>query len=184
MLEFSLDELARIYREEKSSRDLLEIPDDFFQNAGRYISQLNFELRRSDSVRKELLQEELRSVVFMVQEIYFTRVFKAAGKTVQGLVPMPLTDRERDAFSAIRQSLGSLQADLIRSVVSGTVELAVPQDINNALMLFLVDFDEKIVGTDMRNYGPFKSGEVVSLPVQNAEMLARHGLARKIVVKI
>ena len=184
MIDFSLDELARIYREEKSSRDLSEISDDFYQSAGRYISQLNFELRRSDSIRKDLLQEELRSVVFLVQEIYFTRVFKAAGKTVQGLAPAPLTEREREAFSAIRQSLEGLHADLVQPIVSGTVEVATPQNITNSLMLFLVDFGEKIVGSDMRSYGPFRSGEVVSLPSQNAEMLARHGLGRKIVVKI
>ncbi len=183
MMDFSLDDLARIYREEKSSRELSEMPDEFYQGVGRHISQLNFELCRSDSIRKELLQEELRSVVFMVQEIYFTRVFKAAGRTLQGRAPVPLIDRERDAFSSIRQSLESLQADLIQPIVSGTVEVAAPRSITHSLMLFLVDFGEKIVGADMRSYGPFRSGEVVSLPIQNAEMLARHGLARKIAVK-
>lgn len=184
MIEFSLDELAKIYREEKSSRSLSEMPDDFYQDVGRYISQLNFELRRAEGFRKELLQEELRSVVFIIQEIYFTRVFKAMGKIVQGSQPVPLIDRERDAFSSIRQSLEKLQTDLIQPIVSGKVEVAAPQNITNSLILLLVDFGEKIVGVDMKSYGPFKSGEVVSLPSQNGDMLARHGLARKITVKI
>ncbi len=183
MIDFSLDELVRAYREEKTSRDLADIPDDFYQSVGRHVSQLGFELRRSDPLRKELLVEELRSVVSMVQEIYFTRVFKAMGKAAQGQPAAPLTERERDAFSEIRQSLEKLQGDLVRPVVSGNVELAAPQNITNSLMLLLVEFQDRIVGADMRSYGPFAAGEIASLPGPNADMLARHGLARKITVK-
>ncbi|MFH1820952.1 MAG: hypothetical protein ABH852_00700 [Methanobacteriota archaeon] len=183
MNDFSLDELARIYREEKTSRELTEVPNDFYQSAGRYISQLNFELKRSDSLKKELLQEELRNVVFMVQEIYFTRVFKAMAKIAQGQVPALLMEGERYAFSEIRQSLEKLQADLVQPSVSGKVELAAPQSITNVLVTMLADFHEKIVGADMRSYGPFHKGEVASIPAPNADMLARHGFARKIAVK-
>ena len=184
MMDFSLDELVRIYKEEKTSRDLAEISDDFYQIAGRYISQLNFELKRSDSLRGELLQEELRNVVFMVQEVHFTRVFKAMSKIAKGQPPAPLIERERYAFSEIRQSLEKLQADLVQPAVSGKVEVAAPQNITNALMIILADFQEKIIGADMRSYGPFLSGEVASLPVPNADMMARHGIARKIAVKV
>lgn len=184
MIDFSLDELAKLYKEEKISRDLAEIPDDFYQIVGRYISQLNFELKRSDSLRREFLQEELRSVLLMVQEIHLTRVFKAMSKTVQGQMPNPLIERERYAFSEIRQSLERLQADLVQSAVSGKVEVAAPQNITNALIIMLADFQEKIVGADMRSYGPFLKGEIASLPAPNADMIARHGIARKIAVKV
>ena len=184
MMDFSLDELARIYKEEKTSRELVEIPDDFYQIAGRYISQLNFELKRSDSLRRELLQEELRNVVFMVQEVHSTRVFKVMSKMAQGQSPAPLIERERYAFSEVRQSLEKLQADLVQPAVSGKVEVAAPQNITNVMMIMLADFQEKIIGADMRSYGPFLSGEVASLPAQNADMMARHGFARKIAVKV
>ena len=184
MIDFSLDELVRVYREEKTSKELVELPDDFYQIVGRYVSQMGLELRRSNALRKELLEEELRSVVLMVQEVYFTRVFKAMGKVAHSQQAAPLLERERDALSEIRQSLEKLRMDLIQPVVSGKVEVAVPQDITHGLMLMLVEFRDKIVGADMRSYGPFAAGEIASLPSPNSDMLIRHGLARKITVKV
>ena len=41
-----------------------------------------------------------------------------------------------------------------------------------------------IVGDDLRQYGPFKEGEVTSLPKRSAELMVKHGFARKIEVKV
>jgi len=184
MMNFSLEELARVYREEKTSRELVEIPDDFYQSVGQYISRLNLELNRSDSIKRELLLEELRSVVFMVQEIHFTRILKAMSMAVQGQIPAPLIERERYAFSEIKQSLERLHSEMVQPAISGKVEVAAPLNITNALSIMLSDFGERIVGADLRSYGPFFKGEIVSLPSANADMMVRHGLARKIAVKV
>lgn len=183
MINFSLDELVRLYKEEKTSRDLVEISEDFYQSVAKHISQLTSEIKRAGSPVRELLHEELRNVVFMVQEIHLTRVFKAMNKMVQGYPPAPLIDRERYAYSEIRQSLEKLQADLVQRAISGKVEVAAPPNITNVLLLMLADI-EKIVGADMKSYGPFVKGEIASLPTANAEIIARHGMARKIVVKV
>ncbi|MBS7621824.1 hypothetical protein KEJ32_06920, partial [Candidatus Bathyarchaeota archaeon] len=37
-----------------------------------------------------------------------------------------------------------------------------------------------IVGLDLKTYGPFKAEDVASLPVENAEMLVKRGLAQRI----
>lgn len=184
MIDFSLDELVRIYKEEKTSRELVEIQEDFYQSVARHVSQLAFEMKHADSIKRDLLQEELRSVVFMVQEIYLARVLKAMNKTTQGHPPAPLIERERYAFGEIRQTLEKLQADLVQPALTGKVEVAAPPNITNVLLMMLADFHEKIVGTDMRSYGPFVKGEIASLPAPNVEMMARHGLARKITVKV
>ena len=34
-----------------------------------------------------------------------------------------------------------------------------------------------IVGVDLKTYGPFKSEDVASLPIENARVLIRQGLA-------
>ncbi|MBC7099134.1 MAG: DNA replication complex GINS family protein [Hadesarchaea archaeon] len=183
MINFSLEELVRIYLEEKSSRELIEIPDDFYQNVGRHVSRLNSELGRSDGVRGELLREELWSVVFMVQEIYFTRLVKAMAAVVRGQAPAPLIERERYAFTEIRQILEKLQAEILQQTISGKVEVTIPGRITNVLCIMLSDFREKIVGVDLKSYGPFAKGEIASLPAPNAEIMVKHGLARRITVK-
>ncbi len=181
---FSLEGLVRIYKEEKISMELVEISDDLHQMVAKHVSQLTHELKHADSFRKELLQEELRNVVFMVQEIHFARVSKTLSITTQSRLPDQLIERERCAFREIRQILEELQADLVRPAVSGKAEVSAPPNITNVLLLVLTDVPEKIIGIDMRSYGPFTEGEVVNIPEPNAEMMARHGLARKITVKV
>lgn len=183
MINFSLEELVRIYQLEKSSRELAEISDDFYKGIGRHISRLNAEISRSDAMRKELLQEELRSVVFMVQEIYFIRLVKAMGTVLRGHAPTPLIERERYAFSEIRQLLERLYSEMVHPALSGKVEVTVPERITNTLCIMLADFREKIVGADLKTYGPFAKGEIASLPALNAEIMVKHGLARRITVK-
>ncbi|MGC8816645.1 MAG: hypothetical protein ACP5PX_02370 [Candidatus Hadarchaeum sp.] len=183
MINFSLEELVKAYREEKSSRELAEISDDFYQSVGRHISSLNAELSRADAVRKELLRGELRSVVFMVEEIHFTRLVKAMAAIARGEAPAPLIERERDAFGEIRRTLERLYAEMVQPAISGKVEVTAPQRITNTLCILLADFRERIVGADLRTYGPFTKGEIASLPALNAEIMVKHGLARRITVK-
>ena len=184
MIDFSLDELVRIHRGEKTSRELTEIQEDFYQSVARHTSRLAFEIKHADSIKRDLLQEELQSIFFMVQEIYLARVLKTMNKIIQGHPPAPLIERERYAFGEIRQILEKLQADLVQPALTGKVDVAVPPNITNVLLMMLADFPEKIVGVDMRSYGPFVRGETASLPAPNAELMAKHGIAKKITVKV
>ncbi len=183
MTDFSLDELVAVHRDEKTSRGLVELPEDFYLRAGRYISQLLFEIKRGDSLRQKLLGEELKNVVTMVMEIHLTRVLKGMNKIVNGKLPAPLIDRERYAFSEIRQALEKLHDDLIKPAITGRIALTAPPDLTNSLVLLLVDIPEKIMGADMRGYGPLSKGEITSIPASNAEIMIRHGAARKIAIK-
>jgi len=37
-----------------------------------------------------------------------------------------------------------------------------------------------IICTDLQHYGPFKEGDVVEIPRQNAKILIRHGIADEV----
>lgn len=184
MIDFSLDKLVNVFREEKTSKELVELSEEFYQDVAKYISRLTFELKRGDVVRRELLQEELRNVVYMVQEIHLARVFKALDKIARGRLPSPVLERERYAFSEMRQILEKLQAEIVYPAITGKVAVAPPHERTRILLLMLADIHEKIVGVDMRNYGPFSKGEVVTLPEPNAEAMIKHGVARKIGAKV
>lgn len=183
MKDFSLEELVKLYRDEINSLEMVDLPDDFYQNIARHISQLNFEIKRGDGLRQELLKEELRNVALMVQKIHLTRVIKAIDRVTQDRLPGQLIERERYAFSEIRQSIEKLQADLVQPAISGEVDVPVPPELTNVLLMMLVDVPE-IPGVDMRSYGPFVKGEIASIPAKNADLMVRHGAARKVAVKL
>lgn len=184
MTDFSLEELSRIYRDEKTSRDLIELPEDFYQSVAKHISQLTSELKHGDKLRQELLLEELKNITFIIQEIHLARISKAMDKINQGYIPSPLLERERYAFNEIQQSLEKLQADLVYSTITGKISISAPLELTNILLVMLIDVSEKIIGADMREYGPFIKGEIANIPAQNAEMMIRRGVAKKITVKI
>lgn len=183
MVEFSYDDVKRVWLAEKASRELVEIPEEFYQNVAKYLAQLNLELKRSEPLRGELLHEELQNVFQMVQEIYLSRTLKAIDEVAQGRLPDSLLERERYAFNEIRQSLEKLCADLIPPAITGSAELAAPREITNVLLIMQAEVPT-IVGDDLRQYGPFKKGEISSLPRRSAELMVKHGLARKIEVKV
>ena len=183
MVEFSHDDVKQVWLAEKTSRELVEIPEEFYQNVAKYVAQLNLELKRSEPLRGELLQGELQNVFQMVQEIYLSRTLKAIDEVAQGGLPDPLLERERYAFSEIRQSLEKLYAELVSPTITGRAELAAPREITNVLLIVQAEVPT-IVGDDLQQYGPFKRGEITSLPRRSAELMVKHGLARKIEVKV
>lgn len=183
MAEFSYEDVKCTWLAEKTSRRLAEIPEEFYQNVAKHVAQLNLELKHSEPLRGELLREELRDVFRMIQEIHLSRVLKAIDEIAQGRLPAPLLERERHTFSEIRQSLEKLYAELVSSTMVGKAGLVVPREITNALLIMQAEVPP-IVGDDLRQYGPFKKGEIVSLPKRSAELMVKHGLARKIDVKV
>lgn len=183
MVEFSYDDVKQVWLAEKTSRELMEIPEEFYQNVAKYVAQLNLELKRSEPLRGELLQEELQNVFQMVQEIYLSRTLKTIDEVAQGKLPDTLLERERYAFNEIRQSLKKLCAELIPPTITESAELAAPREITNVLLIMQAEVPT-IVGDDLRQYGPFKKGEIASLPRRSAELMVKHGLARKIEVKV
>lgn len=183
MVEFSYENMKQAWLVEKTSRKLAEIPEEFYQNAAKYVAQLNHELKHSEPIRGELLREELRNVFRMIQEIHLCRVLKAIDEIAQGRLPPPLLERERHTFSEIRQSLEKLYAELVSSTMTGKAGLMAPREITNVLLIMQAEVP-LIVGDDLRQYGPFKRGEIVSLPKRSAELMVKHGLARKIEIKV
>lgn len=184
MTGFSLEELFGVFRQEKASRGLTELPEEFYKDVAKYISRLTFEIKHGDPIRRDLLQEELENVVYMVQEIHLTRVLKALDVIARGRLPSPALEQERYAFSEMRHVLDRLQAEVVSPAVAGEVEVEPPHERTHVPMIMLADIPERIVGVDMRNYGPFYRGEVVTLPEKNAEAMIKHGVARRIAVRV
>ncbi|HID60855.1 MAG TPA: hypothetical protein EYP46_03230 [Hadesarchaea archaeon] len=174
----------RVYQDEKTSRDLIELPEDFYRSVAGHISQLISELKHGDELRRRLLLEELKSVASMTQEIHLTRVSKTMGRIDRGRPPAQLLERERYTFNEIRQSLERLQSDLVYSIIAGKISTPAPLELTNTLLTVLIDVPEKIICVDMRGYGPFTKGEIANIPTQNAEMMVRRGVAKKIAVKV
>jgi len=182
MRNLTFEGIKNVLTEEKSTRGLVDLPDEFYSNVGRYVTELSREADRGEAVRQDILKEELHRVLQMVQEIHMLRVMKALDELAKGVLPDPLLEKERNAFNEIRQTLEKLYAELVAPAMAGEVAIVAPREITNVAIIFSAAVPE-IVAEDMKSYGPFKVGEIGFLPRTSAERLVKHGLARKIEVK-
>jgi len=182
MAEFTFEDIKNVLIEEKSARGLVNLPDEFYSNVGRYVAELSREADRGEVIRQDILKEELRRVLQMVREIHMLRVAKALNELAKGTLPASLLEKERNAFGEVRQTLDKLYAELVAPTMAGETAVVAPKEITNVALIFSVDVPQ-IVAEDMKSYGPFKVGEVGFLPRPRAEFLVKHGLARKIEVK-
>jgi DNA replication initiation complex subunit (GINS family) len=179
----TVEELADVYRRELVSSELLELPEEFYREVAVLISRLN-EAKRSGDFEREMVEEELKHVIFMVNEIHAARTLKAIDRIAGGETPAPVLERERTAFLEIRQSLEKLHSELIVPALEGRLTMPVPTEPTKVLVTMLVDVNERILGADQKYYGPFRKGEVVNLPKINAEFMIKHDYARRIKVKV
>ncbi len=182
MEKFTLSQIEDKWLEEKISRELTELSDDFYERVANYAMEIKKELRGSEGLRRDLLQVELKHVLEMVQEIYLFRSLKMMDNLF-GEGELNLLASEKEAFEEIRESLEDLRGELIGPIVEGKPELEPPEELSNELILILSDISEPITASDLRYYGPFQEGEIANMPGKSAEILAQQGLARILKVK-
>lgn len=179
MAKMTYKDIEQALIKERVSPGLADLPDDFYSEVARYADELRREAKEGDQLRRELLTSELKNVIREVQEIYALRTIKAMDEVTRGRLPNLSLERELQAFNEIRQALEKLHSDLVGPILSG-ISGGAPE---TNLMLILLSDIPRIVGEDLKPYGPFKSGEVAFLPRRSADLMLRRGLARKIEVE-
>jgi len=179
-MDLSTDELVRIYRKELASAHLVELPDEFHSEAIKLIARLRSEIKRSEGLKRDLLEEEFKEAIFFLDRLYRVRVIKAMQEIAQGKIPSGTFERERTSFLEIKQLLENLRREYLAGVTVAEVPVLIPAETTRTLVTFLTDLHEKIPGVDSKVYGPFRAGDIANLPAPNAEVMIKHGLARKI----
>ncbi|TDA33118.1 MAG: hypothetical protein DSO02_00925 [Hadesarchaea archaeon] len=168
------EELERIWLEERTSRTLSPLPPKFYSEVSSYLFRLRTELEGSTGIRRELLEEELREARKILTELFTLRTLKAVKQYLEGSVPPSQDERETKFFSELVGLLEKSRGELMERV-----EETPPIEPRQELLVVLGKIP-RIVGEDLRYYGPFEEGEIVSLPKATAELLVTHRFARKL----
>lgn len=182
MKSFGVSNVESVWISEKSEKGLSKLPDDFYEKCANFAGEIRREIKESDGLRKELLQEEFNHVLTMVQETYLIRVLKITN-TLFKEDREQLLEGEKKAFDKIKKQLENLREELVEPVIQGELELKPPEEISNISIILLKDIPEPITASDLNYYGPFEAGEIANLPKRSAELLVGQGLARRVQVK-
>lgn len=182
------DELFDAWRFEVENDKLGCLSPDFYPRVADYVQRIKEESRMLDkkSLKTRLLEREMEHVQRMVSELVWTRYRKLMRVLSEGQkAPEDLLAAEEAELCASFISFVEAYRKFIKKLLQGRVsEIAVakaPKTHRRVALRFLKSIPA-VVGADMKTYGPFMAEDVGSVPVENAKLLIKRGLAEAVEV--
>ena len=177
------NELYDDWKRELESLDLVRLSPDFYSRIADYLRRIKEESRMLDkkTVKASLLKNEMRNVKRMLRELLRTRYKKLIRTMTEGeKVSLDvLTVEEQKIYTGAAPLVEAYQSFAENILRGNMLKIDVRQEHKRDALRFLRDVPE-IIGADIKTYGPFKAEDVASLPVENAKVLIKQGLAEKI----
>lgn len=186
------DELYAAWRLEIENGELGSLPSDFYSRIADYLRRIREENKMLDkkSVRTNLLEHEMVNAQKIVRELLSTRYRKLVKMIVAGYkVPVEsLTEEEAKLYAGIIPSAesyekflaGIAEGHVLKVNTEATTTSAGPPMIHKRVTLRFLKPVPSIIGADMKSYGPFLVEDVASVPMENAKILVKQGLAKAV----
>ncbi len=176
-------QLYEVWKQELRYPELVKLPPDFYARVVEYVKKLKEESRMLDkrTVKANLLRKEMQNTKRMVKELVQARYRKILGKVASGEeAPREVLTVEEEQFYAKISPL----VETVSSFTSETLHGHEPKTMSDLkhkrITMRMLKEIPAIIGADMKTYGPFKTEDVASIPVENARILAKQNLAEKV----
>jgi DNA replication factor GINS len=173
-------ELCEAWRRELVNKELEKLPPDFWLKVADYVRKLREETRMLDrrTLKGNLLKKEVQNVRRSILELARLRYRKIAGALSEGdVVSAEALSPEEERISRAASSMVEAYQNLARNILRGQLPKTDVERKNRFTVLRFLKEVPAIVGADMKVYGPFRIDDVASLPVENANVLSKQGLA-------
>ena len=179
------DELYAAWQREIESTALGRLPSDFYTKIADYLRRIKEETRMLDkkTVKASLLEHELQNVKRMLQELIWAR-YKKLVKMISESQKAPsdlLTVEETKICTGFLPFTEAYQR-FAKNLLQGHVLKVDVEKAHKRVALRFVKAIPAVIGADMKTYGPFMVEDVASLPVENAKILVKQGLAEVVEV--
>jgi len=173
------DEVRRIYRLEKNSSRLVEVPDNFYNELNDFIGKEREEYLESLSEFSHSKTRDFMNLKKIVEEIFSLREKKIMNKALvssrtREISPEQMPPQEKKLFESLLENLEK-HNEILDDFFKGKAAKS-QKDLNIVSARILSEIPS-FVGTDMKDYGPFSKGQVVSLPYAIAKLLVARELA-------
>jgi DNA replication initiation complex subunit (GINS family) len=156
--------LRRVEQEEKNYAKLTKLPPNFLREAMDYLEKKEtMAQEKDDKWEHQTAKQRVRNIMDMRERkiVNFTLSFVRSGA-----IPESMTPEERELFDRIVRNLQDFQGQR-KKVMSG-------EKFPMKAVAFLQDVP-KFVGIDMGHYGPYKAGDISTVPEDNAKVLVEKG---------
>ena len=174
------NELLDKWKNELKNKELEMLPVDFVQKITNYLKEIVKEQKMLDkkTVKASLLKIEEYNVKRMLDDITKIRYKKLIKTAVRGVrEAQGLLSFEEKVYSNLLAA-SKIYQSFFNKILYGRGEKA-ESESKFAVLRILKDAPQ-IVGSDMKVYGPFKVEDIAVLPLGNAKILVKQGLASEI----
>jgi len=189
------DSIYDALRKEKFKGELQKLDKEFLNEIANYIAEKRIMLKSqeekdsifaSSSVQKT--RNQLVNTSKIIKELYNKRESKiiqlalfSAKSESQVEDYSIMLDEEKELYEAVLQCLKDYRKDILHKVLEGvrlreTVEEVEEEKSKVSILLDIKEF----VGEDLKSYGPFQKGDIVSVPEKIKEVLIRTNKAEEI----
>ena len=171
------EELFAVWLENRTSEELLKIPEDFYTEHSAMLKDLH--KSRENALYDTILSTLALRMRFLLQDTLLLRLEKilALIKENKPLNPSYLAPEEVKFLAIIKQ--GDLFVEDTLSAIAGKTP---PMQIEGRKfkLVRILENLPAIVGQDLVTYGPFKQEDVILIPYDNAKILIAKKLATEI----
>ena len=176
-------DIKSIYRLEKNSTSLQKIGPGFYL-------EVNVLLKSEEGHREAFVR--------LIEDIYNLREQRIVLGAIRAQradvgAPENMTPREKEMYEEVACVLRKHRRGLVKGGKPGGGEVEEEENVEEEkeetvgeetakgrIKIRLVQPLPAIICTDLRHYGPFKKGDVVEIPQENAKILIRHGMAEEV----
>jgi DNA replication initiation complex subunit (GINS family) len=164
----TFETIRTVMSEEKKANKLTELPENFFQQLMQYLENKSKMKGKEESWEfesaKRLLQDilEMRERKLSSLALYHVR---------SGILPGKLMPEEQVFFDEIVKSTKEFQEKMKEVLMGSSPKMKI---------IALLEDTPEFVCIDMKNYGPFKKGDITTIPEENAKLLLEKGIAKEV----
>ncbi len=178
------DVLYSAWLKEKENAELQDLPRNFYVELANYIRRTRREGRMLDkySAKSKLISKESANVQKLMKELSTLRFKKIVDSitVAESLKKQALTTEEEKVLQGMRplfEEFRSFLKDSLRGKVSKVERRIEP---SKRTVLRFVKEVPAVVGADLKIYGPFSVEDVATLPIENAKVFVKQGLAMEV----
>ena len=171
------------WRSETTNTDLSVLPSDFYSEITQYAHRLKEEQRMLDkrTVKARLLRSEAQNVKRMLYELTRGRYKKLLKKaSSEEKIPTEFLTVEEQRLSNGVLPLAEAYRAFSTGLLKGQIVQMINQEDGKYVAVRFLSEIPAVIGADMKTYGPFKTEDIGSVPLENARVLIKQGIGEKV----
>ncbi|EHR78062.1 Gins 15 protein [Thermococcus litoralis DSM 5473] len=180
-----LAKLRELLEMELSSNELTSLDEEFYKEFDSLVKALKLRAEsskeRGEEIEERLYLAEMNVAEKLIKEILRIRLHKIVDMVFEGR-PHNLVGEERKIFSILLAFVNREHIPMEDiEIVEEEVEEKIPESGKQIWEAYLILEDiPKVMDERLREYGPFKAGDLVTLPRTLGHVLVQREAARRV----